>query len=446
MARNPEEEYQAALATLESHVEAGDVTETDAEHIRRLCAAFDPEDATESKPSDLYDDRTTEHKSKRTLGAWVERLAEAAQHVELTGTDADTINAYTTGMVKADSPSTAHVRNIEWALSKFYRYHDGLGIDPRGIEVHPNDNGDGTEWDERDLLDADERAALRTVATHPRDRCVLHLLLYCGLRNTALRTLRVKDILLNDHVWHFNGSADGLKDIHRPRESRPLFQAERAVRDWLDRHPDPSDDHYLITAKPEWSRTDPTEPVTRETIRKIMSDLKDKTAERDDVVTVEKPCHPHMMRHNAVSQWRKHPDLTDGEIKFWLGHKPESNVMETTYSHLSADDWNAAGHNALGVADAGSNGDDETIPWDSTCDSCNAVIAPGEDECAACGADRGTSPWDTPEELDGDLGNMIREAVREELGPWGEVMESLGDADPESIEKAVNEVSKEIEP
>jgi len=421
MARTPQQEYDSALNTLESVVESGEVADADAKAIRRLCRAYDAEDARESLPTDMgYRDRNISHKKRKTLTAWCGRLTEAARSLTLTDTDADAINGLTTTWVKNDDgKSKRRVRHIEYALSKFYRFHDDLGVDPDEITVHQPDTNGNNGWDERDLLNADERAALRKVADHPRDRAVLHLLLYCGMRNTALRTLRVCDIDSENHEWYFNTDADGLKNIDRPSEPRPLFQAERAVRDYLDAHPDPQPDHYFITGKQSASKKDPTRPVTRETIRHTMQTLKERTADRDDVVTVEKPCHPHMMRHNFVSNKRKHPDVTDANIKFWIGHAPGSDVMQTTYSHLSSDDHNNAGHAAFGVSDA--EGDDDTPdPWDSTCVRCNRIIHPDADECDMCGADPPEMPFDTTADAEdaeiNAMQSMVREVVQEELG------------------------------
>jgi len=416
MARTPDDEYQRALDGLWEQVEDGRVAEQDAEAIERMCFAFDAEDARESLPTDMYESRRAEHVTASTRRAWVTRLRHVAQEVTLTDADADDINTVTTRWVKSDGPpATTTIENRENALTKFYRFHGDLSVDPGEIVVH---SGDDPGWDDRDLLDTEGRAALRAVCDHPRDRAALHLALYCGLRNTALRTLRVKDIDLENHQFYFNTDADGLKDIHRPNAPRPLHQAEKAVRDWLDRHPDPRDESPLLCAKPGSRVTDYSDPISRESIRYALTTLKERTAERDDVVTVEKPCHPHMLRHNFVTMCRRHPDITDADIKFFIGHAPASDVMEQTYSHLPSADHIDAGHGAFGVHGAGDDGEGPP-PWDATCQRCDAVLAPGDDVCEGCGAARGTTPWDdTPVDPESDpLRSAVREEVRELLTP-----------------------------
>jgi hypothetical protein len=218
------------------------------------------------------------------------------------------------------------------------------------------------------------------------------------------------------------------------------------VRDWLRDHPDPQPDHYFITGLPSASRKDPTSPMTAETIRHTMETLKERTHDRDDVVTVKKPCHPHMMRHNFVSMCRRHPDVTDADIKFYIGHNAGSDVMETTYSHLSSEDHNARGHQAFGTDDAGTTDEDDPDPWDTTCARCDRVLAPGDDTCAECGTDRRDTPWtDTPdpdettlreavvdvlEELQGDAegsGTTGHGDVAEQLLPDASLREELSD-------------------
>jgi integrase len=432
MARTPDDEYQRALDGLYEQVEDGRVAEQDAEAIERMCFAFDGEDARESLPTDMYESRRAEHVTASTRRAWVTRLRHVAQEVPLTDADADDINTITTRWVKSDGPpATTTIQNREHALTKFYRFHDDLGVDPGEIVNH---SGDAPGWDDRDLLDAEERAALRAVCDHPRDRALLHLALYCGLRNTALRTLRVKDIDLEEDEFYFNTEADGLKDIHNPNAPRPLHQAEKAVRDWLDRHPDPRDENPLLCAKPGSRITDYSDPISRESVRYALTSLKDRTkcphcrgsaagggdcvrcegtGDAADVPTVEKPLHPHMLRHNFVTMCRRHPDITDGAIKFFIGHSEGSDVMQTTYSHLSSDDHNEAGHSAFGVSGAGDDGDGPP-PWDATCEQCDAVLAPGDDVCEGCGADRGTTPWDDDIPVDSEY-DPLREAVREEV-------------------------------
>jgi integrase len=457
--KTKEQQYKAALNGLWDMVKAEEVAQADAERIEQLCSAFDEEDARESLPTDMYEGRRVKHVKPGTRRTWVTRLRHVARDTTLTEASANDINSTTTGWVKSeDGPKKITVRNRENALKKFYRYHTDLPVEPGEIVVHQPDDKNG--WSERDLLTAEERAALRAVCDHPRDRAIYHLAIYCGMRNNALRTLRVKDIDLEEHEWYFNTEADGLKDIHKPDAPRPLFQAERAVRDWLDVHPDPQPENPLIVAKPSSRKNDYTDTLARSSIGDVLERLKKRTAcprcrgdgtvrsgecprcdgtgDSDDVETIHKPCHPHMMRHNFVTMCRKHPDITDADIKFYIGHAPDSSVMESTYSHLSSEDHNTRGHAAMGTTDAAAGGD-ETPPWDETCDSCDMVLAPGESVCSGCGTERGATPWDTPEP-DNDLTGT--EGAIELLNAVNNISQAVGE-DRETMLKLLNNPESE---
>ena len=68
-----------------------------------------------------------------------------------------------------------------------------------------------TVVDPGNMLTPDEFHALRQAPEHPRDKAIVDLFLYTGQRNTAIRTLRIKDIDLDEAKYRLNTEADGLK-------------------------------------------------------------------------------------------------------------------------------------------------------------------------------------------------------------------------------------------
>lgn len=440
MPATPNDRYQTALSSLEEMP----IAEADVARIRELCAAFDESDATVDLPREFYEGRRTRFTNMNTRAAWIERLRIIGQDLQLTDTTTEEINTWTTKRLHApDGPGRAQIQSIEYALAKFYRYHTDLDIDQRDIAKHQRDESEG--WGPRDILDADERYALRTVADHPRDRVIVDLALYCGLRNTAIRTLRVRDIDLEGHEYYFNATANGLKDISEPKEPRPVFQAYRAIREWHQRHPTNEPSHYFVTQKPSWTRATPTAPLTKETIEQVMRRLKARTAERSDVITVGKPCHPHMLRHNFVTQCRRHPDITDDDIKFFIGHKSSSSVMERTYSHISPGERNDRGHTAFGADGAPTGDSDGPPPWDTTCKRCYRVLRPGESTCPECGQNLTASPWDdvrideTLRRVDDFLLSAIADADPTDAHEFVELRRIIRD-EPEAREPAIERI------
>lgn len=64
---------------------------------------------------------------------------------------------------------------------------------------------------------------------------------------------------------------------------------------------------------------DPFESVSGGTIRRIMADIKAKT-------NIQKPMHPHAMRHTFVTIAKRDHDLPDGTIKYLIGRRRRLTV------------------------------------------------------------------------------------------------------------------------
>lgn len=349
--KTPDGRVAGAKATVERLAGEGEISEADADAILEFEAAFDAENAAVDLPHDLYPNgRKTSHKTPGTRAAWLQRLHYAARELELTAVDGGDINEWTTAKVKSGEWKAKTAASYEETLKKFYRYHE-FGPDPREITTH--EYGE-PGWDHRDMLTPEERHALTVDAPdHPRDRAIVNLLIYTGMRNTALRMCRVKDIDLDSGDYYFNNTAEGLKDLYKPRSPRPLLEAEDAVRDWLSFHPDPQPDNYLITGKPAYSKVDPTEPVSDKTIARTMRELTKKAFDVEKASEFPKPTHPHMMRHNYVTRLKRELERPDDEIKFLIAHAPASTVMQSTYSHLSASDYGDSVREAAGLKTQG---------------------------------------------------------------------------------------------
>ena len=353
----PRANLREAKGTLQRAAERGDVSEADADRIEELCAAFDPDDMTTPLPSDGEYAEDTKPKQPNTLRGWMQYLKRTAERLQrgefntnLSDADADTINQLMTDMragdhpdVKAGGLANNSIRNYQAAARRFYRYHTDLGIDAQDIVLI---SGDETHIDDRDMLTKEEIEAIREAAGHPRDLAIFDLLIYTGQRNTAIRSLRIKDIDLNEGVYYLNADADGLKGADENGTKRPLLGAVGSIREWLRYHPAPDNpDAYLITQKPRYRNTDGTEMVSRNTLNYAMQQLK-KNAE------VDKPLNPHSVRHNFVTIAKRDYKMDDATVKHLIGHSPDSDVMETTYSHLSDEDHIRAAEVAAGIRDA----------------------------------------------------------------------------------------------
>jgi len=382
---DPRSKYREAQRVTKRAVENDEITERDKELIFELCAAYDPEDMTVTRPTrgDRGDDTKT--KKPSTLLYWMQHLKRVAHRLQydpynttLADASADDINRLMTDMrsgqhpdVKDEGFANNTVRNAQGCCRRFYRYQHELGIDPDDITLI---QGDDTHVDDRDMLTKDEIDRIRESADHPRDLAIFDLLLYTGQRNTALRSLRIKDVNLDDGIYYLNDEADGLKGAEENGSKRPLLGAVGSIREWLRYHPFADDpDAYLITPKPRYSNPSPDEMVSTNTMQYAMKQLKKKAE-------IDKPMNPHSIRHNFVTIAKREYGMDDATVKHLIGHSPDSQVMETTYAHLSDEDHIQAAEEAAGIREP----DDESILSPDIC-HCGEPLPTDAKACPRCG-------------------------------------------------------------
>jgi len=75
--------------------------------------------------------------------------------------------------------------------------------------------------------------------------------------------------------------------------------------------------------------------ITQDTIRYNLRKIADNAE-------VDKDVHPHIFRHYFTTIAKRDYDMDDAYVKHLRGDSPGSNVMETTYRHLSDDDAKSA--------------------------------------------------------------------------------------------------------
>ena len=370
--------YQRKREYLSEAVESGEVASEDKEAIEDVVYAFDEDRPEVPRPTwSEAPSRLTSYREASTLANWMYHLTIWAKYLTLTDTTAKEINQVAGKMIRGeladkDEITKGSARAYQNTARIFYRFHDDLGVDYDEIQVFEQQS---TGVDPSDMLTKEEVEKVREAPDNPRDEAVVYLLLYTGLRNTALRTLRIGDIDLEKERFYFNTEADGLKDVSRPNQPRPLLGAVGAIRAWLRYHPDPdNEDAYLITGRPKWGRVDPTEPVSDRTISRVMEKVKEETG-------IDKPLHPHMMRHNFVSICKREYNQDNETVKFLIGHDPDSNVMSTTYNHLSGEDYAVKAEIGAGIREEG----ESSLSPEEYCPSCGEPLPDDAKACARCG-------------------------------------------------------------
>lgn len=406
MATTPREKFERRRQTFKEYVNAGEIDEQTAEAIDELLDAYDGENVMVPTPEG---EGTRE---PGTLMSWLYRLMTFGRERDLTAATADELNRDIQAMHDGEHPlvkdggiKRTTLRSYQAALRKFYGYHDDLQVGPADIPLFGQAD---TGIDPNDMLTKEEVGEIRKAAGNPRDRLIFELLLYTGQRREALRTLRIKDVDVAEGTYRLNPEVDGLKGAKERNGKRPLLGAKEAVREWLDYHPDPDDpENYLITARPSYSRPDPSEPVSGETIRKVMSNLKETSG-------IKKPMHPHAMRHNFVTIAKRDYDVPDDTIKYLIGHGPDSMVMDTTYAHLSGGDHVKRAEAAFGIREP----EDESTLTPELCPTCGHNLSPTAKACERCGAVFTPDAQHAQQSIQQDIG---AERVLAELQDSGEL-------------------------
>jgi len=365
------------------------ITQEDADRILQWVAAYDADDMTTSLPTSGEYNTDTQTKKPSTLKGYIAAINRAAKRLgeaydlSLSDADVDDINRYMSDIRSGSHPSVSDsglanntIRNAQGYIRKFYRYHDDLDVDAEQITLI---SGDDTHVDDRDMLTSEEIQEIREAAQDPRDLAIFDLLIYTGQRSTAIRSLRIKDVDLDEGVYYLNSNVDGLKGADANGNKRPLLGAVGAIREWLRYHPEPNNpDAYLITAKPRYSNPTPETMVSRNTIRYAVLNLQEKAE-------IDKPMNPHSIRHNFVTIAKRDYKMEDATVKHLIGHSPDSDVMQRTYSHLSDEDHIQAAEAAAGIREPDEESTlspeichcGEPLPGDAkACPRCGTVFAP----------------------------------------------------------------------
>lgn len=442
MTDTPEEKYASIQQTIwgdedtfevDGYVDSGKLTQQEAERIQELCDAFDPEILERKKHTEkkqAFEPDKQQDKSYATLWGWMYRLSRIGRDLKnadfgpdtLTAADSNELNDlmergyYEAEVPHCDGMTKGTIRTYQFALRIFYRYHSDLAVDPEHIATYSG-GGDNTV-DPEDMLTKNEIERLKDAADDPRDKAMLMLLLYTGMRSNALRTLRVKDINLNDDTYRFNPNVDhGLKGADDRNGNRPMLLAAGAVRQWLNNyHParqrEDFQECYLITGKPNYGKANPTEPVGNNCLRYTLNNLKEETG-------IDKPLNPHSMRHNFVTICKRDYDMDNDTIKWLIGHSKDSRVMETTYSHLSDMDYREKAEEKAGVIDER----EQSTLTPKQC-SCGESVAPTAKACPNCGMLFSPDAKSVEEQIDQD----VKESYAQ-TDPGSDIQEKVGQID-----------------
>jgi integrase len=366
---NPRHDYQGEVDRIE-RAAGNSITQNDADAILEFLRAKDREDRS-------VENDTTDYLGPSSLYAYGQKLRLIAKRSEVPLADItadqfdDLMESFLDGShpnVRDSGLSQAYVIQGQSAARVFYRYHD-LNRDAEAIWFCRRPK---PEVDERDMFTKKEIQAMRDAISNSRDRCLFELLLNTGQRVRAIQTLRLKDVNLNEGVYWLNKNVDGLKGASG---KRPLLGAKSAVFEWLKDHPKSDDPNaYLITIMPSSVRGTPGEQIHQTQINTRLKKIAKESG-------VTKPVNAHNFRHAFVTMAKRDYDMKEDTIRHLIGHREGSNVMETTYKHLTDDDYVKDAEISAGFRQP----ENESPLSPPICPTCSENLAPSAKACPKCG-------------------------------------------------------------
>jgi len=366
---DPRHDYQGEVDRIE-RAAGNSITQDDADAILEFLQAKDREDRS-------AENDTTDYLGPSSLYAYGQKLRLIAKRsdVPLTDITADQFNDLMEAFLDGSHPdvrdsglSQSYAIQGQSAARVFYRYHD-FNCDPGAIWFCKRPK---PQVDERDMFTKEEIQAMRDAISNSRDRCLFELLLNTGQRVRAIQTLRLKDVNVNEGAYWLNKDVDGLKGASG---KRPLLGAKSAVYEWLKDHPKSDDPNaYLITIMPSAVRGTPGEQIHQTQINTRLKKIAKEAG-------VTKPVNAHNFRHAFVTMAKRDYDMKEDTIRHLIGHGERSNVMETTYKHLTDDDYIQDAEIAAGFRQPES----ESPLSPPICPTCNESLASNAKACPKCG-------------------------------------------------------------
>jgi len=408
----------------------------DAEELLKWCDGYDAENAVENPTdADHENNRWGETRKPSTLRQWLRSCMDFARDMdrplhEATAHEFNQVaqRLYDGTAATATKPLSQNtIRTRQNCIKRLIRHMDGA-VDEEDISVFEMAS---TVVDPEDMLTREEFHALRQAPEKPRDKAIVDLFLYTGQRNYAIRTIRIKDIHLDDKKYRLNDTADGLKGAELIGKWNPLLGAIGSVRDWLNHHPAGDDpEAYLLTQDRDASHRDPYSPISDDTVNRVLRKAA-KVASEEHTSIGNKPTHAHAMRHNFVTMCKRDYDLDDDVIKRLIRHKPESDVMTTTYKHLSDEDYIQKAEEAFGLREE----EDESPMTPDYCDACDEPLSPSAKACSVCGTVYAPDARSAQAKLESDASDKKEDADSMDLLQAVDKIKRLQEENPELLEE-----------
>jgi len=175
-----------------------------------------------------------------------------------------------------------------------------------------------------DLVTPTEIDLLLRTTNYVRDRAFISALWEAGPRVSEIGNMHIKDAVpvTNGYTLNITGKTGTRNPL--VITSAPHLSA------WLSVHPDAGNPNA-----PLWPQLRSRQPLSYDAICRLLQRLFHKAG-------IKKPCHPHLFRHSRVTYVLANAIMNEQQAKTYFGWTPESDVIGSTYAHLTDSDANNA--------------------------------------------------------------------------------------------------------
>lgn len=175
-----------------------------------------------------------------------------------------------------------------------------------------------------ELLTPSEIDQLLRATNFARDRAFISALWEAGPRVSELGNMHIKDAMPVQNGYSMN--ITGKTGTRNPL----VVTSAPYLSQWLAIHPAANNPEA-----PLWPQLRSGEPLTYDAIARMLQRLFRKAG-------IKKPCHPHLFRHSRVTYVLANGIMNEQQAKTYFGWTPESDVIGSTYAHLTDSDANNA--------------------------------------------------------------------------------------------------------
>lgn len=165
-------------------------------------------------------------------------------------------------------------------------------------------------YKKRDSLTHAEAVSMLNSCQYVRDKAIIAILLYCGLRNKEVCALNVEDIDARNKILYVRDRGNGIKNRHE-RTAVLTNDCTSILNCWLKERPQLPNPALFVTHDGNRLRSERLDRIIRDVAKSAR---------------IEKRVFPHLLRHTCATMMLK-SGIPITEVALQLGHRSLSSTM-----------------------------------------------------------------------------------------------------------------------